>query len=82
MSASLGIKDYILLLKCGLLKGDRQIGDFRFVSWFYGQQKTYGRNQVIRQTLEERLKAVFPDIAEPFQVIFIGKTKENTSYNC
>jgi hypothetical protein len=64
-----------LMLKCGLLVGDQQVGDFKFISWFYGQQKPYIRQQskgVITQTLKERLVTIFPDIVEPFQVVFIG----------
>lgn len=60
------------MLKCGLLNGDRQVGDFRFVSWFYGQQKPYARQQSKNQTLADRLKTFFPDIVDPFQVVFIG----------
>lgn len=65
-------KDSTLFLKCGVLAGDRQIGDFRFVSWIYGLQKGYVRPPFVRQTLTDRLKSVFPDITEPFKVIFIG----------
>nr|CAH0103699.1 unnamed protein product [Daphnia galeata] len=65
-----------LMLKCGLLVGDQQVGDFKFISWFYGQQKPYIRQQskgVITQTLKERLATIFPDIVEPFQVVFIDE---------
>lgn len=64
------------MLKCGLLVGDQQVGDFKFISWFYGQQKPYIRQQnkgVITQTLKERLKTIFPEIVEPYQVVFIGR---------
>jgi hypothetical protein len=65
-----------LMLKCGLLVGDQQVRDFKFISWCYGQQKPYIRQQskgVITQTLREKLKTIFPEIVEPFQVIFIGR---------
>ena len=66
------------MLKCGLLSGDRQSGDFRFISWFYGRQP-YARQPRSQQTLAERLKAVFPDIVSPFQVVFIG-TQHSTFF--
>jgi hypothetical protein len=64
-----------LMLKCGLLVGDQAVGDFLFISWFYGQQKPFIRQQTkgeVAQTLREKLKTNFPDIVEPFKVVFIG----------
>lgn len=65
------------MLKCGLLIGNEQVGDFKFISWFYGQSKPYVRQQsksyTSTQTLREKLKTIFPDIVQPFQVIVIGK---------
>lgn len=63
------------MLKCGLLIGNEQVGDFKFISWFYGQSKPYVRQQsksyTTTQTLREKLKTIFPDIVQPFQVIVI-----------
>ncbi|KAI9563803.1 hypothetical protein GHT06_011269 [Daphnia sinensis] len=70
-------KESTMMLKCGLLIGDEQVGDFKFISWFYGQSKPYARQQskgnATTQTLREKLKTVFPDIVEPFQVVFIDE---------
>lgn len=60
------------MLKCGLLVGDKQVGDFKCISWYYGPSKPYVRS-VTSQTLRERLKTIFADHDQPFQVVYIGK---------
>ncbi|XP_057378882.1 uncharacterized protein LOC130700905 [Daphnia carinata] len=70
-------KESTVMLKCGLLVGDKQIGDFKFISWFDDQPKLYARQQskgsATTQTLREKLKTIFPDVVQPFQVVFIDK---------
>ena len=59
-------------LKCGILSSDGQWVDdsFKFFTWA-GPTAPKAQNEE-QITLSERAKQFYPEIVEPFQIVFIG----------